>query len=276
VYNAASRTLHAIRGVPGSAYTGPAIADNLDKAWPAPAGAIAVAVRADKTILLTALDGDEPAADSRLGLLSNPSLAKWSPSGKFAVLFAEGQLQVVRVAGGQISAGTPVEVAFLGNIAGLAVNDTGDVAAASAAGVYLAGSSGATLLNDAADIIELRFGPRDILYAAASDRLLRVDMASRTADVLIKESGISTFAVSHKTGRVYAAGSDDRVIHVYDGSGAKTGTIPLDRAPATLDALIHDSLLLLNPPDADGKPVMALQLSEEPSVVFIPADSSTL
>jgi hypothetical protein len=212
--------------------------------------------------------------DAGLALVSSPSAAKWSPSGKCVTLLAGGQLQTLRFADGQISADTPVETGFIGDIASFAVDDAGHVVAASTGGVYFLDSSGPALLHDAADIIEVRFGPGNILYAAAPDRLLRIDTDTGAAGVLLTESGISGLAVSAKTDRIYVAHAADRLIHVYDASGVKKGTIALDRAPTAVDALVQDSLLLLNPPDADGAPAMALQLSEEPSVVFIPADLS--
>jgi hypothetical protein len=276
VYNSGSRTLHALHGVPGSAYVGRAIAADLDRAWPAPAGAIAVAVRAEETIVLRGLDQPEPSVEEGIGLLSSPALAAWSPEGAAFALYGNGQVQVVRVTRGRINPDVPVNIDFVGEIAAIAVNDAGGVAVASGGGVYLHAASGSTLLHSSSDIRSLRFGAAGQLYAAAADRLLRMDTAGGEPSVLVADIRIDAFALSRANGLFYLADAERQALEIYDSGGNKTGTIHLDRTPsASIQALVHESLFLINAPDDSGRPAIVLQVSENPSVLFVPAESST-
>jgi hypothetical protein len=277
VYNAASRTLHALRGVPGSAYVGAAIATDLDGAWPAPAGAVAIAIHGEETVLLRGLDRGEPETDAATGILSRPSMVSWSPAGTAAAVYGNGQVQVVRVTAGRISADVPLDTDSLGDVTAIAINDSGRVAVASAGGIYLFDSAGHTLLLDAAGVRSLRFGAGNTLYAAAADRLLWLDTESGASGVLIADVRIDAFALSRQTGAFYLADSGRQVLEIYDRSGNKTETIALDRVTAPqIAALVRESLFLLSAPDAGGSPAIVLQASEHPSVLFVPADSSTL
>jgi hypothetical protein len=63
---------------------------------------------------------------------------------------------------------------------------------------------------------------------------------------------------------------------MYDVAGNPAGTIILEHAPASFDALVNDSLFLLNAPGGGLTPAMVLHVTEQPSVLFIPTDLNTL
>jgi hypothetical protein len=276
LYNAQTRSLHAMRGVPGSAYVGSsALAENLDGAWPAPAGAIAVVIRAGGTLVLRGLDQQEPQTEDVSGLLSDVSGVVWSPAGTAALLAAGGQVQVVRFADGRTRVEPAVETAFLGDLTAMAVNDAGEAVVAAGEGVYALAVGGNTRISDIGGIRKLRFGNGGYLYMAAADRLWRVNLDARPAEMLAEGIGITDFAVSRKSGWVYVTDSSRLVLEIFDAAGKKVTSLTLDRAPAKLDALVQDSLFLLNAPET-GRPAIVLQTGDQPAVLFIPAEMATL
>jgi hypothetical protein len=225
--------------------------------------------------VLRGLDQQEPQTEDVSGLLSDVSGVVWSPAGTAALLAAGGQVQVVRFADGRTRVEPAVETAFLGDLTAMAVNDAGEAVVAAGEGVYALAVGGNTRISDIGGIRKLRFGNGGYLYMAAADRLWRVNLDARPAEMLAEGIGITDFAVSRKSGWVYVTDSSRLVLEIFDAAGKKVTSLTLDRAPAKLDALVQDSLFLLNAPET-GRPAIVLQTGDQPAVLFIPAEMATL
>lgn len=274
IFASSSGTVHRIQGVPGSAVISPAVVQNLQKAWPAPEGAVALGVRDGVTLLLSRLDEPESVKETSEGLLSGSVTAAWSPRARLAVLVGAGQLQVIRF-GSEPSFDTPIETTSLGTVTAAAVNDVGQVVLASSDGLYVWSSSGFTPLNDTAGVKNMQFAG-DELYVATQDEVLRVSLGDGAAQVLTTGAAIAGFGVARVSDRLYVADSRDRAVHMYSRSGEKLVTLPVDVAPATFQPILRDSVFLLNAPENSGASAIVLQASEQLSVFFVPADPSSL
>jgi DNA-binding beta-propeller fold protein YncE len=293
LYDAGSRALRRVAGIPGAATIGQPLATPapLVEAWVSPLGDYAIAeVEGAGDLVLLALDR-EPIDSRPLGVAAGVTRAAVSPRGSAAVLYRR-ESRTLRVITGlpaapEVQAEVDVSALPL-SVRSLAVSDDGTVLVGvlerqdglihvlDGGGL---GQVGARFGDPAA--IAFRPGSRDALVADRRDnRVCLIREAGRLAAVEVlagAEAGIAQpvgVAASNQGGRVFVANSASRTITVLDYVSHTVQQIPSPAATAGLDRMGRTGLFCLN-----GISAQALLLFDgedpEPRVVFVPPPISS-
>jgi hypothetical protein len=277
VYDPGTRALRAIPGIPGSAYAGHAVASDLDMAWPSATGA-AVAIRGGEAILLTALE--TPAVrEHRDHQLIVPAQVVWSPSGTVALLYSPGAGVIQRLTvSPEVSAAPPLPVGFLGQeLTAIAISDSARIAFVAGGSLYLLHESAPREIAGGIATGALAFAADDLLYAAGESAVTAFHISqtgAATARQIAEGRHISGLTVSRKTGRLFGIDPSARRLVIYDPVNSTSRELDLERTPSTLQILKTDSILLLNGIEAQGSPLIVLDIANDPTVFFIPVDGS--
>jgi sugar lactone lactonase YvrE len=272
-------------GIPGAAYAGPPILNEVDDAWVSPAGKWAV-VATDGHSALVPLSGSNSRQPSGAGLIDAADRVVWSHDGCTALLYSSNSklLQLVRVCA-EAAAGEPIDLSPWGAAATLAIDAGGRRIAFGVAGAGLygfdAGQSPALLSNMALPVAAA-FDDSGRLYAVdgATQQLLQFDTgASGFTFASLAESAdspaldVSGLAVSAGGRYVMVADRGNRTIRVYDtASHALSATLPLDFAPTRMDAISTSPVFLLNG-DNENEWLLLLDARNIPATYFVPAST---
>ena len=266
IFRPESRCLQAIQGIPGSAILSRALVSELDAAWPSPAGSAAIGLRDGNTLLIRELDKPEPRISIIPGLVISQSLVAWSSNGSLAALVSNtGSVQTIRIQDGRTQTFDP---GFLGDVAAVAVSDSGDVAiAVTNNGVFTLTDNGPAQVSQNPDIRKLRYGRAPFLvYGATVTDLAEIDTNSGTERVLFSGDHIAGFAVTPKG--LYIADAGKLSVASISTNGELTATMSLERSPEMMETLTLDSLFLLNLPH-DHQPAIVLPYDSQ-VVLFVP------
>ena len=269
VYDAGSRSVRPILGIPGSAYLGPAVIGDVEAAWLSPAPSAAIVIRDGGTRLLTHLGTLRP-EEQEGTLLAAPSLVAWDAEGSIAALYsaATGDLQRVRISVAGVSIDAVEAAGSIGTVHALAVNAKGEIAVSSADGIYrLQPGASATRLSEV-PAVALSFGSGDTLYAAGDSSVTEIRTRSGASRALVPGRRLTSLAASLKSGVVWGVEDGTRAV-AFDLAGAVVAEVRLDRA-ATSFVPLNGRTFLLNPADRDGQPLLVLNTAGDPAVFFIP------
>jgi hypothetical protein len=275
LHDSAARTLRAVVGVPGSAYVGDAVAEDVDAAWAAPANNAAIIIRGDKTVLLTGLNA---AAVHETGehLLPKPAKVSWSSAGNAAALYsAEGNLlQRITIQAGEVQVHSPETISFLGALHAIAINRKGDIVAAAEEGLFLLrnGSSPQLLISIAAS--SLSFFSDDRLYVSTADSVLQVRLSDQSVQQIVAGVPISVLSTSVKLAGILAMDAANRKIYVFNLDGSMRHEISVDRTPSALTPLQNDSVFVLNGFEENGLPINVLNAAPDVGLFFVPVGTS--
>lgn len=266
LFDAPSRAIRVVMGVPGAAYLGAAVANDLDNGSVSPDGRLAVAVSGGAASLLKIAD----ASLAPLGDGCEGALAWAADSSAFALACSDG-VRLFKVSSGAAQRASLAE--FLGANA-LAVDASGSaVFAAGADGIYRVDAESAALLAPVANASSLALAG-GTLYAVdrAAKQVVALDNLSGSAS-LRSVAGVEdpiAVGVSPDGTRLYVAEGEAKVLAVFNPATAEPlSRIALDFAPARVDSL-GNSLFLLNARKETTDTVQVLD-ARQLAVYFIPA-----
>ncbi len=288
VYDAPSKSLRQILGMPGAARLGAPLLSEVDWASVAPDGRTAVVVVNGEARLVSSKDitQESPGAPI-MGLLSAPRFSSWAEDSSSLVLYsAENRsLQWVRLNAQSVEADPAMPLTgFDGEVTAMAADKASAVTVLSVAGsgVYLVGSSGAaTLLLPSAEVSAIALEPGgQTLWVADRTNAQLVQLTelgfTPTAQVLISDpeklADISALGLSFDKRRLYLASRSTQLLYEFDRSAALLSEgIALDAPAELLLPLGRPSLRLLGQRGKLGAPLYLLDEKSGPGLFFVPA-----
>ncbi len=286
IYHRASRTLRPTLGVPGSAYIGSAVAQDIDAAFVSPDGNCAFATRgSDRSVICGLLDGPTvttPISD----VLADVTSVAWNRKGDTAAVYSSGRtLQLIRIRGrGEaVVTGTAVDLSSLsGAPTTLAVSEDGRQVAVGVEGaLYRISDDGslalAALIGKPTSAV---FGNRgNTIYAIdqIAHEIRIVDAASSVNAITLADADAPDpqavgLAVSEDGGKVWVALASQPAVRVYEtATGRLQSEQALEVAPVFVQRITSGSLYLLNTAENKGDPYLVLRTGDQSGVFFIPA-----
>ena len=285
VFNRSSRTIQPLNGIPGAAYTGPSVLNQVDWASVAPDGAWAFVAASGQGAFVGGLSGSSAAPLSVNGLLASVDRVVWNRSGSAAVVYSSSanQLQRVQFSAGAASADSPVDLSPWGQPSALAIDPAGQTMAFAIAG------SGIYLLHAGQSPLAISSisQPGALAFDDTGLRLFAADLATQQVVVFDSHGTPSPFvslvqsegsvvkpvglAVSGGGRYLLLADRASQSVLVYDlVSATLANTIPLSSAPSRLEALSSAPSFLLNGGNR-GESLLILDARQLPYVYFVPA-----
>lgn len=272
IYEAASRSVRPILGMPGASYISDAVLANVDWAAVAPGGRVALAVRDGAVFAVRGLDAE--AAWLPVEGAITPARAAFNREGSAAVLWSsDGRLQFVNLKGAPAAGAT----AELAGISALALDEAGETAlAGTEAGLFAVSADAAPKLVAAGRIagIALAANGRDLFAAdAESGRILEIrDVRNAPAVMPFADAAdLAGIALSRDGRMLFAASKSGKTVTGWDVS-ARTAVFEtaLDFEPASVEPLSAGSVFLLKAAGQRGEPLQVLNAAGEPGVFFVP------
>jgi hypothetical protein len=257
VADTASASIRTMYGVPGSAYVGGPVVEDVASASIAPSGRAALYVKDGSLVLLR-----DDAAVIAQGL--NAARIAWSAdSSAAAVLDAAGALRIWKTDGSASSLDAPAGIAAL-------ATDGSRVVAAAPGAIYLleAGKSARTLAQTEGPAALVIAGA-DLFYADRARgevRVLRNYANGGDPALIAKLEDVVGVGIARNI-VVMASASQRKAIGLRDGSGEPLFDLALDFEPSGVD-LFGDAAWLLNA--GQSGPLQVLATDGEPAVYFIP------
>lgn len=278
VYDAPSRALRVVMGVPGAAYLGGALAVDLDGGSVSPNGRFALTI-ADGALNLVSLADQTMIAVGSAGCAAQGSAAlAWSADSSLVALGCAEGARMFRIAGG---AAERLPLAAVDGVTSLAVDAAGvAVFATRADGIYRIDAESARLLAAVENAAGLVLAGADTLYAVdrAGKRVLAVDHLATSAALrqvageaqgLVEPVAVGVSADGQQL-FVAEAGEGSRAVRVFNTATLEMrARVELDFDPARVDAL-GNGLYLLNARKDAGDTMHVLD-ARQMSVYFVPA-----
>jgi hypothetical protein len=272
LHDRGARALRPIIGAPGSAFVGAAVIDEVDAAWPSPSNDAALYVKGDETLLVTGLRSSERAQPD-IQLLAHPSKVEWDRAGNLAAILSADNTSIQRIAIGKggVVADPAEPVGHLGSIVEMAISSSGDVALATADGIYVLrrGSSPESVSDHKA--LSLTFYSDDRLYASTEDSLLQIQLRGNSVEATAIGARIAVLRASPRSNGLLGIDAVNRKVFIFELSGSVRSELPVDDIPTTLTPLQDDSVFVLNGID-EIKPVTVLKASLDPGFYFVPSE----
>jgi len=282
-----TRSLRAVRGIPGSATLGPAVVTDVTFGTAAPSRNYGIILQQDHFFFVSALDANNVISKPISGIFARPDGAAWSTDGSFAVLFSRASRWVQTITGlpNNPKVNPHQNLAVLGGeLCGVAVRATSsDFAVAMCgrqAGVYLNTS------NQQFAPVPGMMNPIAVAFSEDGETLYVWDGGlQKLAAVRVSDLAIQHFSVSGlhnptavQTGHdasnsplVYLASRSDGALDVYNPSSGKViQKISLTFQPEGIQAFGHSSFLLSSRLSLTD-PIWLLETSPKPAVYFVPA-----
>jgi hypothetical protein len=283
VFSPVSRTVRPLFGAPGASYAGAAVLKDVDQAWIAPAGRWAYVSTAGRSLFMGGLAEEAPVESVPDGAIDAVDRVAWGPDASFAVLYSSsgGQLQRVRLAGGQAAVDDPLDLTPWGVPTTLAIDASGRRIAfgIAGAGVYLIdGAQPPALLTSMARPAVAAFSDSGRLFAVDADARRIVEFGpdlSPTDFAVVDNADDAAFdpvglAVSGTGKYLMVADRGTQTVRVYETeTRTLADTIGLDLAPTHMHRLSDGATFLLNRPRA-GEWLLVLDATDKPRVYFVP------
>jgi hypothetical protein len=267
VLDAQSRAVRPVIGVPGAAYLGSDILQNVEALAVSPEGTSALAALGESLAMVRRLpSGEFDTANIERGLAAADRLA-WSSDGKTAVAFSSkaGVAQVLRNGAVQRS----FEIALEGVAAVAVDNSGGHVLLGSQAGLYLAAGGDITLIASLTPSAIALAGP-DAFVAAGGVFEIKDYAGKATLLTFADGAAAAGLEVSRDGKRLLVA--EAQSVAVYDiASRTATARVDLDFAPSRLAQLGAPATFVLNSGTAGSEPLYVVDASAAPAVYFVPA-----
>ncbi len=271
LFDAPSRAIRVVMGVPGAAYLGAALASDLDNGSVSPNGRLAVAMSAGAASLINVTDGSR----SSLGSGCDGAIAWNADSSAMAVNCSDGA-RLYRIAGGNAER---LELAHFAAAKALAVDASGTaVFAAAANGIYRIDADSARLLASVENSSGLALAGKT-LYAVdrAGKQVVALENLDASASLrMVAGAGQGledplAVGVSADGARLYVAdGGESKSLRVFDARTAEMVVrLELDFDPGRVDAL-GNGLFLLNARKEAADTLHVLD-ARQLAVYFIPA-----
>ena len=288
VFDAPTKSLRQVLGMPGAAHLSPALLTDVDWASVAPNGRTALVIRHGEARLVSSANvAQDPPGGAVEALYEPPQWSAWAQDSSAVVLYSANTraVQWVRFNTQPPTLDPPIALDGVeGEVTALATDAASKVAvvAVAGAGVYRVTSEGVVLVLPIADASAIAMSPGgETLWVAdrSNGQVLEVaDPGSNPESrVLLSDSerfaDLSALALSSDNKRLYLASRSTRVLYWLDRSSSLLSEgIELD-APATLfSPLGRPSLLLLLGDRANlGDPFYLLDEQSGPGLFFVPA-----
>jgi hypothetical protein len=283
VYSQGSRSVRPLVGIPGAAYPGPAVLNDVSGAWIAPGGKWAFVTRADHPAFVRGLMDPVPSESAPEGLIDGVDRVVWNRDGSFAVLYSSSgvRLQRVHLADDQISAEAPVDLSSWGSPVTLAIDPAGRRIAfgITGSGVFaIEGDQGPVLVVSMDRPAAMTFSDSGRLYAvdAGMRRIVQFGMDLSPSDFASVEAADGVefdpvgLAVSGSDKYLMVADRGTQSLRVFEiATQMPAGAIGLDFAPVAVERLSTGATFTLNRPRA-AEWLLVLDATDMPRVYFVP------
>jgi hypothetical protein len=267
LYDSATRSFHAVPGIPGAAYVGAAIADGVNAAAFAPNGLVGLYTK-DGGLYLARPAADGSWTSSRLIDAGSEQMIVWAQDSAAAAIIDAGTVTFRRADGSL----TGHSAGVAGQIAAAAVDGARLVAAVisdSASGIYLFESGAeAKLLARADRPVSVAVAGADVVFAdrARNEVWLLRDYRNGTEPRLVANVDDPVGVAAAGGAVIYASAASRKVVAV-KASGEPVFELALDFEPTGVERF-GNSGWLLNP--GTSGPLQVLVGGREPAVYFVP------
>lgn len=266
LFDAPTRAIRVVMGVPGAAYLGAATLRDIDNGAISPDGRLVLAIAGAAASL--ARVGD-PAMQPLVNSGCEGALAAWAADSSAVAVVCAGRIRLFRAAGG-----SEVPLAAFTDATAVAVESGGRrVFAAAADGVYRVDAEAAQLLAPVAGADNLIVSGSTLFVAdRAAGQVLAIDAGSGAAAVRVAATGAGDpvgLAVSPDGTRLHVADGEGKAVKVFDArTGEPVARVELDFAPARVDPL-GDGLFLVHSRRGAGESLQILD-ARRSTVSFLP------
>ncbi len=289
IYDAPSRSVRPVGGVPGSSYLGQPVLTDLDAAFIAPDAQSAVIVTNGQIALVSGLNN--PVSTPIPDLDPQSDIVSWGSKSRALVAYSSANriLRRLDISTGSPVAGPAIDLSVIeGDVAGLATNSD---ASQTVIAVKHPTQGGFFGLTDGGSPVRLSLtDPGPVIFSRHTNLFYAVDRS--TSQILRFSQGISGpgdalsfsgesapladpvgLALSADEQRIYVAGGADRIVRAYDlPSATVAGDMSLETSPKSISALDPAStVLLLGPRTGADQPAWILDARTTPSIFFVPA-----
>lgn len=284
-FDAPTRSIREVLGLPGAASFGPALLDNLDLASIAPLQNYGIAFEGQRCLFVSGL-GTKTVSTAIAGVNSYPDGIVWSGNGSVAVLYslAGGWFQPISGFPAAPVAGMPVDLSSLGgSFSAIALDVTGDQIAAGisgqAGGVYQAAGGQLAKLVSAMQPISLSFSADGkTLYAldAATSEVIATYLdgsgnESLSLPGLSNPIAIQSLQDSQGQQVLYVAGGSDRLLRILNPASQQiVADVPLNFQPTTVGPFSNSSFVLASRSQS-ANPLWLFTSTPQPDAYFVPA-----
>jgi len=281
IHDTGSRSLRPILGVPGSAYLGPPVIEDLSFATVAPDGKLVLAWKGKQALFFRpdSESGSTPIAE---GELEEPTIAVWAADSSAVVLYsaANRRVQAIRNPPTGPEIGLPFDLPVEGLLTVMAVTSRGSLMVAGieqddGGGFYRIERGGAQLLARMEKPAGAAFtgnGLRFIAADAAAKRIIEFEtgtfsVLSSTPPNTVEASAL---AVSADSRDVYAVSPVSNTLSVFDrASWRRIAEMPLEFEVRGLSQLTVKNVFGLAAGKQPGDPVWIFS-GRPPAIYFVP------
>ena len=289
VFDPAGHSIRPMLGIPGAAYMGTAIANDLDAAAIAPDGSSALVASRGRVYRVLSLNA--PIQDVRLprhasliplanpvdGAITGADRMVWSADQAAIYSSVSGQAQILSGMSKAPSAGAVLDLSGLpGAVTAIAVNAGDLLVGVAGAGVYRIPAGGSPqLIAPAQYPVGLRIagGSTGLFFADRDGGSVWQIADCATGSTPMRFAGdLDTPVALHVSGsQLFVASAGGRTLIAYDlTTHAATKSLDLAFTPASFDPMGSASLLLMAASSGAGQPYYVLDTSQDPAVWFVP------
>jgi hypothetical protein len=285
-FDAPTRSLRAVNGLPGSASFGPMLLDSLDVASVAPRQNYGIFFESGKCFFVSGLGSKTISTSAIAGVTAYPDGIVWSGNGSLAILYSRSASWIQTVAGFPNApvAGAPADVSSLGGaLTAVAADALGQqivlAVSGDTGGVYQASGGQVTALASMAKPVSLSFSSDgQTLYALdeANAAVTAIALPSRGLQTLALPGIANPIAIqaledSQNRQLLYIAGGSDRKVRILDVSTRQVlMDVPLTFQPTGLDPFGSSSFVLASRSNS-ANPLWLLAVAPQPGAYFVPA-----
>jgi len=281
IHDSGSRSLRPILGVPGSAYLGPSVIEDLSFATVAPDGKLILAWKG-KQALFFRPDSDSGSTPIAEGQLEEPTVAAWAADSSAVVLYSAANRRVQTIRNPQTGPeiDLPFDLPVEGLLTVLSVASRGSlviagIEQAAGSGFYRIERGGAQLLakmEKPAGAVFTNDGLRFIAADAAAKRIVEFETGTFAVLSATPEDTVDAWAlaVSADSKDVYAVSPVSKTLSVFDRvSWRRIAEMPLEFEPEGISPLAVKNVFGLAAGKQPGDPVWILS-GRPPAVYFVP------
>ncbi len=286
-FDAPTRSLRAVIGVPNAASFGPALLDNLDFASVAPLQNYGIALEGGKYLVVSGLGSKTISSAPIAGVTADAEGIVWSGDGSLAVLYSRAGRWFQTIAGfpGAPAAGALIDVSPLGgSLTAVAVDTPGKQIA-----VAVSGDNGAVYQSAGGQFTPLisMVNPVSLAFSSDGRTLYALDAASlQVKAVLLGGQGFQTLPLPGMTNPIaiqsvedsqnrellYVAGGSDRILRILDVASQQiVSDVQLSFRPTTVDAFGNGGFVLASRSQAANPLWLFARMPQPGAYYFVPA-----
>jgi hypothetical protein len=285
-FDAPTRSVRAVLGVPGAASFGPALMDSVDLASVAPLQSYGLVFESGKCLFVSGLGSKTISSLAVAGVTSYPEGVVWSGNGSLAILYSHAGDWFQTIAGfpGAPVAGPLVDVSALGgSFVTVAVDAPGKQIAVAVSGdnggVFQASGQSFTRLASMTQPVSLSFSNNaQTLYAldAATPQVTAVTLSSHGLQTLALPGMTNPIAIqsledSENRQLLYIAGGSDRILRIVDVASQQIlNDVALNFQPTSLAPFGSGSFVLAFRAQSTN-PLWLFASTPQPGAYFVPA-----